>query len=768
MNFRKTCKVFFLSLFFGISIALFGLTSSGIYLEEQFGLSWLFKLRGSIEPSDKVVIISIDKISADILQMPHDPEKWPRSIYTHLIKKINLQSPAIIGLNMMFGESRGLNNDKALAEEMALGQNIVLSNYLKQGVVYHDNFDHQFWSEQIIRPVPELENAAIGSAPFLLPKTSTTIKQFWTYKNSSGEDLTTFPVAIIQSFVFKNVYPEIRQLLEAINPFNIENIPESTHEFFQHSMRLNLIKLVQAMVLSDQQNVFKLKRLIDKSLYSEEKKHWLKVWLSMMDSPKSLYLNYYGGAGSIPTIPFYQALVSDILNPALFTNKIVLIGYSETIEPEKNQGFYTVFSESNMQTISPIEIAATAVNNLIEQDWIKPLTVNNYLLLLLCWGCLIAGISFLPYQKFILFIISLTCCYLAVSFYLFSNYYIWIPIISPLLIVVPLVTLFKSLHFFRKGKQQQEKIEKAFSLYVPNKVVSSFKQHNDLTDIYQYGELSKGVCMATDAEQYTILSEKLSPQALSQLINTYYEFIFSIVSQHQGIISDVIGDAMFAVWPISNDSKTVKNKACLAASEIMSAVNRFNDKHEHPLPTRMGLHFGEFRLGNVGSAHHYEYRAVGDTVNTTTLLEGLNKLLGTRVLATKEVVDQVVGIKTREMGYFLLKGKKQPIHVYELMTETELIGQNQPIDFSLYLNALNDFKRKQWDMALEKWEKFQTIHPEDGPTRFYIIYLKSRLYLFSKDTHVDQPTLVNVDNRLTFLAFQNKTSIEFNKDKSLN
>src|SRR4030067_1973161 len=89
------------------------------------------------------------------------------------------------------------------------------------------------------------------------------------------------------------------------------------------------------------------------------------------------------------------------------------------------------------------------------------------------------------------------------------------------------------------------------------------------------------------------------------------------------------------------------------------------------LPPRIGLHSWEILLGNIGAAHHFEYRPVGDIVNTATRIEGVNKYLGTRILISREVRSKIHGFLTRDVGVFLLAGKSRPVPVYELVARIE-------------------------------------------------------------------------------------------------
>jgi adenylate cyclase len=723
----KTCKTSLFFLLIGISLAFFSLTQKGIYLEEEFGLPLLFKLRGPIPVPENIIIISIDELSAQVLRLPDNPEKWPRSYYAQLINKINLHNPAIIAFNMTFDEKREPKNDQLLAEAMARNNNIILSNYLKRQTLQSTGSLSKFRIDRIINPIPALEQAALDIAPFLLPRTSTTVKQFWAYKNSAG-DIATFPASVFQCFIFKHAYTEILQISHQIKPDHTPLFPSE----FKHSVAnlnsINIIQTIQSIVGSNQQTLEQAKHFVQAANFSANKKRLLNAWLGLLNKPGHLYFNYYGSAESITTIPFYQALLSDILSPDLFHNKIVLVGYSKTIEPEKATGLYTVFSNTDNDITSPIEIAATAVANLIEDTWLKPLEPLTQFLLLLGWSVILCALPRLfSYKQVIGLMISLTLAYIAIAYTLFVTNSIWIPLFFPVIIQAPLILSFISVFYFLKGSKDRNKMQQAFSLYIPDNVVTSITQDHDINALNHFGELMHGVCMATDAGQYTTLSENMDPLKLHSLINDYYAVMFPLVQQNKGIISDVVGDAMFAIWNNSEIEIQARTNACSAALEIKSAVDQFNHAQPYQMYTRLGLHFGNIRLGNVGAANHYEYRAVGDTVNTAARIEGLNKLLGTQILVTAEVIKDLADFFTRELGFFILKGKTQPVHIYELIGRIEQHNtQGHPVTAE-FSKVLILFQQQQWTKALAAWEDLDLTYPGDGPTLFYINYIKQTL-----------------------------------------
>jgi adenylate cyclase len=185
-------------------------------------------------------------------------------------------------------------------------------------------------------------------------------------------------------------------------------------------------------------------------------------------------------------------------------------------------------------------------------------------------------------------------------------------------------------------------------------------------------------------------------------------------------VSNVIGDAMLALWvTVQTDTRT-RGSACLAALDIVKAVDRFNLSSDAlKLPTRIGLHSGHFLLTNLGAIDHFEYRPVGDIVNTATRIEGFNKHLGTRILASEEVVDGLDGFATRKLGEFVFVGKSKPLVIHELISGiTDTVGRRSEL-LDEFAWALDAFRSRAWDESARGLDKLVERHGNDGPSLFY-------------------------------------------------
>ena len=101
-------------------------------------------------------------------------------------------------------------------------------------------------------------------------------------------------------------------------------------------------------------------------------------------------------------------------------------------------------------------------------------------------------------------------------------------------------------------------------------------------------------------------------------------------------------------------------------------------------------------------------------------MDGLNKYLGTEVLASEEIVQQINGVVHREVGKFLLKGKAQPIVVHELLGQVEESDEKQKLACVIFADALLAFRRQSWDEAKEKFHQVLENWENDRPAHFYI------------------------------------------------
>ena len=301
----------------------------------------------------------------------------------------------------------------------------------------------------------------------------------------------------------------------------------------------------------------------------------------------------------------------------------------------------------------------------------------------------------------------------------FNSLSLWLPIAIPIFALMPLAMLGTLVCRYRVATRERETMRKAFGYYLPDPVVDQLSKNVGRLDTHN--QILYGICLYTDAQQYASLSESMEPRELSRFMNNYYEALFVPVKKHGGIVSDVVGDSMMAIWVKSTPDEALRTAACKAAMEIVDSIRAFNQAQETvALHTRIGMHAGHILVGNIGAVDHYEYRPVGDIVNTASRMEGMNKYLGTQLLVSDQVLHRVKGLLTRPLGVFQLHGKAKTVAIHELLGQSQKSSAEQQALCRGFKQGLQAFHQKQWDEAISAFRRTLTIYRADGPSIFYL------------------------------------------------
>jgi len=266
---------------------------------------------------------------------------------------------------------------------------------------------------------------------------------------------------------------------------------------------------------------------------------------------------------------------------------------------------------------------------------------------------------------------------------------------------------------------ERKNIRQALAHYVPEEIVTQLARN--VVDIRRDGQTVYGACLFADIAGYTPVSEAMTPRELSDLMHKYLEATFAPIHKRGGLVIELKGDSILAIWKGSSDDLSLRRNACTAALEVADAVRCFNQPNDAvKLPTRVSVHAGEIFLGSIGAGAHYEYSGTGDTITTASRLDGLNKYLGTNILVSAEVIRDLRDFPVREIGTFLLKGKTQPVVAYELMSHAADCADRQKTACATFAEARQAFKRRHWDDAREKFTQSDKLLNGDGVSRFYL------------------------------------------------
>lgn len=236
----------------------------------------------------------------------------------------------------------------------------------------------------------------------------------------------------------------------------------------------------------------------------------------------------------------------------------------------------------------------------------------------------------------------------------------------------PLISEFvvASTTFYLNYKEQyklRQQIKKQFEHYLDPRQVKRLQDNPELLKLG--GEKKYCTFLFTDVRGFTALSESVTPEEVTYIMNKALTAQQSAVAEYGGMVDKYIGDAMMAIFGAPLDLEGHENKAIECAKQIeinMEELNvEFAAKGLPPIKIGIGINSGEAIIGNMGSEQRFDYTAIGDAVNVAARLESGTKAAG---------VDVLIGFNTRKGSNIKLKplspieakGKAEKLKVYTI------------------------------------------------------------------------------------------------------
>jgi adenylate cyclase len=720
-------------------------------LEQEAGLRWLFALRGPMEPPDDVVIVVMNQRAAANISLPRDPEqfhrcadvivgpappthvslpampsRWPRCLHARLVSRLADAGAEAIAFDVLFrerpplpGESGDLYawQDNDLASALGAVDRVVVARKLEF-----------IEGREILNELsPSIADAALGSAPLpLLAENGRRVDRFLAFKES-GEVTPTLPAVAMQAYTL-DAYPLLADLVGRHAGDMAALLPKTTEELRASGQIQATCLLIRRLFREDRTLAPRVLEELNRSdVRSTDpvRDAQVRALVAMYNGDEARLLNFYGSAGTIRSVAYDQVLAAA---PEALTARVkdraVFVGYAETEYVEQVEHYPTPVSSGDGLDLSGVEIAATAFGNLAQNEAIRALPFAYWLVIVFLSGLLTTVVcERLDYRLALALVALLLVVYAAAALYLFASRQLWLPLVTPVLIAVPTAALASSAWKYWVARREREQLRHAFSYFVPTEVVSMLEHNRG--QIGDARELVECACVATDAANFTPLAESMTPEQLSEFLNHYFEALFGRVAARGGFVSDVVGDAMLAIWP--HRSADTHPRLLHALLEMRDAAQQFNERLAgNRLLTRFGVDWGRVALTTVGAYAHYEYRAVGDPVNTAARIQELNKKLGTRVLLSRTAIgDAANQFLVRDLGHFLLRGKTHAVHVCELLEEQALATPEQRDLCARFAECMAAVKQGEQSEALLRFRSVGVDFPSDGPTAFFLRALES-------------------------------------------
>src|SRR6201993_1928468 len=298
---------------------------------------------------------------------------------------------------------------------------------------------------------------------------------------------------------------------------------------------------------------------------------------------------------------------------------------------------------------------------------------------------------------------------------------------------VLLVSLYRALF----EEKEKRRVRSAFGQYLSPEVIRRLLVNPQLVEPRK----TEITVMFSDIRGFTTISEKLDAQDLALFLNGYLSDMTKIVFDTQGTLDKYIGDAVMAFWGAPFEEPDHAANACRASLTMMKTVRAMQKQWEAEgkpkLDIGIGLNSGPASVGNMGSALRYGYTALGDTVNLSSRLEGLNKEYGTHILVNESTYAAAKDAEFlfRELDIIRVKGKLQPVTIYELVGKLSELEKDPgygelKLRLQDFAAARELYRKREWEHAQNAFQEILNRAPDDGPSRMY--WKRCQEYLFDE------------------------------------
>jgi len=432
-----------------------------------------------------------------------------------------------------------------------------------------------------------------------------------------------------------------------------------------------------------------------------------------------MMINYRGPRG---TYPYYS--IADVVQrnfaPGTFKDKIVLVGASATGIGDLRTPPYGGIDYPG------IEVHANVIDNMLHNGFLVrgAHQIVLDLLLILALGLPLGFALAVASARWIWIGLGLLILFTALVYAAFLHGW-WLNFTLPagtLTANVMLVSLYRALI----EEKEKRKVRNAFGHYLSPEVIRRLLLNPELVEPRK----TEITVMFSDIRGFTTISEKLDAQELALFLNAYLFDMTRIVFDTQGTLDKYIGDAVMAFWGAPYEDGQHPVQACTAALKMIQRVRELQKKWAEEgkpaLDIGIGLNSGAASVGNMGSSLRYGYTALGDTVNLSSRLEGLNKEYGTHIIANESTYEAVkgAGFLFRELDLIRVKGKLQPVTIYELVASIPDLQQNGTLtETRARLNRFEEarklYRARKWSEARREFQSILEQWPGDGPSVVY-------------------------------------------------
>jgi adenylate cyclase len=483
-----------------------------------------------------------------------------------------------------------------------------------------------------------------------------------------------------------------------------------------------------------------VKRIDEFNIYNMETEPETKIASLPVDKSGQLLINYYGRQMALPYVSakelfndsptiHVQTMVrnegakqirikeTEVNKKDFFKNRSVLVGATAV-------GLYDLRSTPLEANYPGPELHLTALANLLDQSFLKTWSREAALM---PWFILLLGVLLTVAWAYVDSIVSfaillgVAAVSAGLDLWLFLGKKIMVHTFMPYVVLLACFFAIQLFKYFTEEKKKRE-LKSTFSKYVSPAVVDELLK--DAENLKLGGRKEHMTVFFSDVRGFTTISEKLAPEELSRVLNLYLTPMTELIFKNNGTLDKYIGDAIMAFFGAPIKHPNHAKEACRCALQNLEKLKELQKEFEaQGLPhidIGIGINTGPMSVGNMGSNIVQNYTVMGDSVNLAARLEGINKEYGTRIIISqfthKEIGNTFV---SREVDRVKVKGKLEPVRIFELVCEGEPTDQVAKL-MKLFGEGYDLYHQKRFNDALAIFKSALEVSQNDPVSELYV------------------------------------------------
>jgi adenylate cyclase len=293
--------------------------------------------------------------------------------------------------------------------------------------------------------------------------------------------------------------------------------------------------------------------------------------------------------------------------------------------------------------------------------------------------------------------------------------------LAPFLLLIGLIYFSNVAYGYFVESKNKRQLADLFGQYVPPELVDKMAE-NPL----QYSMAARKhtlTVLFSDVVGFTSISEKLTPSELTEFINEYLSEMSFAIRKKGGTLDKYIGDAIMAFWGAPIDDEDHATNGVLAAlgmhEKLQELKKAYKQKNWPDINVGIGLSTGPMTVGDMGSVIRKAYTVMGDAVNLGSRLEGITRQYFVNILVSEETMRATKGILFRDIDMVRVKGKDNPITIYEPIAEIAKISAEVQEKITTWNAMIKSYRLQHWSDAESK---LHGLIAADANNKLYQLY----------------------------------------------